>query len=315
MYHRGEIAVQTRAGVREHAERAQAVIREAIPEVAAAFLAEQPMIVLGGAEGPGEPGGADGPGGAGRIWATLLAGEPGFIRAPNPLTVTVDATPSAHDPLAHALGRPAKVGMIAVSPATRRRMRVNGLAHPTRRGLRIDVHQVISNCPKYIQRRDFRLLPPEERLPASVRGGPALTPGQQLAISTADTFFIATATPDGDADASHRGGNPGFVQVLSPTHLRWPDYAGNAMFLTLGNLALNPAAGLLFPDWRNGSLLHLTGVARTGWAAGEAARVPGAERLVDFLVGEVREIAHAVPLGWTRPDYSRHNPPVAPAGD
>jgi hypothetical protein len=83
------------------------------------------------------------------------------------------------------------------------------------------------------------------------------------------------------------------------------------MFLTLGNLQLHDAAGLLFPDWRTGTLLHLTGTAKVLWDPAEAARVPGAQRLVEFAVAEVRELAGASPLRWSDPAYSRFNPPTS----
>lgn len=300
-YHTGEVAVQERAGLRQYAEMSLGAIGSTVPDIAAEFLLQQPMVVLGAADE------------AGRMWATVLAGEPGFLRAVNPITLTVDALPAPDDPLAGVLAASTRVGMIAIEPANRRRMRINGLAHPARNGLQVDLHQVIANCPKYIQKRDFTLLPPEEQAPRSATTGTALTADQQRAVSEADTFFVATASPEGDADASHRGGGTGFVQVLSPTHLRWPDYVGNSMFLTLGNLALNPAAGLVFPDWRTGTLLHVTGSAHTDWDADAAAQVPGAQRLVDFHVGEVREVRGAVPLRWTDPVFSRFNPPMPTA--
>jgi hypothetical protein len=86
---------------------------------------------------------------------------------------------------------------------------------------------------------------------------------------------------------------------------------GNAMFLTLGNLLLNPAAGLVVPDWETGSRLQLTGTTSILWDAEEIARIPGAQRLVEFSVEAVREISAASPLRWTAPGYSRFNPPVA----
>jgi predicted pyridoxine 5'-phosphate oxidase superfamily flavin-nucleotide-binding protein len=76
---------------------------------------------------------------------------------------------------------------------------------------------------------------------------------QQRLIREADTFFIASSHRDGGADASHRGGNPGFVHVLNETKLIWPDYSGNGMFQTLGNLAIDPRAGLLFMDFESGA--------------------------------------------------------------
>lgn len=292
-YHVGERAVQRRVGLDGQAARGLAAIGATIPDVAAAFLAQQPMIILGAADRDG------------RLWASLLTGEPGFLRVDDPATLIIEARPIPEDPLAGTLSGPAEVGMIAIEPATRRRMRINGASVPRNRGLRVTVGQVLANCPKYIQKRDFTVAPDSPRV---TRRGLWLTAAQRRVIRAADTFFVATAAPDGDADASHRGGNPGFVQVLSPTHLRWPDYVGNAMFLTLGNLELRPEAGLLFPDWKTGTLLQLTGTARTVW---DTAGIPGAQRLVDFFVREVRETTHAVRLRWTDPAYSRFNPPVA----
>ncbi len=139
--------------------------------------------------------------------------------------------------------------------------------------------------------------------------GPLLSTAQQLLVSTADTFFVATAGPDGRTDASHRGGNPGFLRVLGPDRLRWPDYAGNNMFMTLGNLEFDPRAGLLVPDWETGGALLITGEARTDWSDPAAAGLPGAERVVDLTVTGVVELADATPLSWTEPEYSPANPP------
>ncbi|MDX3377027.1 pyridoxamine 5'-phosphate oxidase family protein [Streptomyces sp. ME02-6991-2A] len=307
-YHRGETAVQERAGFARQAGQARGAIGSTVPDVAVAFLADQPHVVLGAADERG------------RIWATQLTGEPGFLTVPGPHTLRIGVLPPPEDPLAGVLAGagsgfgagPLPVGMIGIEPATRRRMRMNGRAVRDRDGLRVELDQVISNCPKYIQKRDHH--------PAPGGGPPAsrtavdsaeLSPAQQRTLRAADTFFVATASDRGDADASHRGGNPGFVQVLSPRLLRWPDYAGNAMFLTLGNLELNPAAGLFVPGWETGTSLHLTGSARTVWDEEEVARTPGAQRLVEFEITAVREVAAASPLRWSAPAYSRFNPPTS----
>ncbi|MFD0852627.1 pyridoxamine 5'-phosphate oxidase family protein, partial [Actinomadura adrarensis] len=197
------------------------------------------------------------------------------------------------------------VGTLVIEPARHRRMRMNGRAEPTSDGLRVTLDQIYSNCPKYIQKRTHRWEP--SSVPGTPRRSRELTDDQRKFIAEADTFFIATADRDGNADASHRGGDPGFVQVLSPTVLRWPDYVGNAMFNTLGNLEVNPSAGLLFPDWRTGTTLQLTGIARTDWDPEHAAVIPGAQRLVEFTVTHAIEIPAAAPLRWDEPVLSRFN--------
>ena len=65
-------------------------------------------------------------------------------------------------------------------------------------------------------------------------------------IESLDCFFLATATPIGQPDCSFKGGPPGFIRVLAPDLLIWPDYDGNGMFKSLGNIAVNPSVGLLF---------------------------------------------------------------------
>ena len=98
--------------------------------------------------------------------------------------------------------------------------------------------------------------------------------------------------------------------MLGPRRLLWPDYVGNSMYMTLGNLELNPAAGLLFLDWEHGHTLQLTGRARIDWDPGRAASVPGAERLIELDVDQIVQIHHASPLRWTFGEYFRHNPQV-----
>jgi predicted pyridoxine 5'-phosphate oxidase superfamily flavin-nucleotide-binding protein len=65
-------------------------------------------------------------------------------------------------------------------------------------------------------------------------------------IEGAVYFFVATADADGRPDCSFKGGMPGFVRVTGPSELAFPDYDGNGMFKSLGNLSVNPNVGLLF---------------------------------------------------------------------
>ena len=65
-------------------------------------------------------------------------------------------------------------------------------------------------------------------------------------IESVGFFFLATANHEGEPDCSFKGGAPGFVQVPAPDLLVFPDYDGNGMFKSLGNIRVNPSVGLLF---------------------------------------------------------------------
>jgi uncharacterized protein len=292
-YHSGELVAQTLAGLADQAEFSRGAIGETVPPAAVDFLAEQPMVVVGAADDRG------------RLWASLLTGAPGFVRASTPRTIDITAHVAASDPIAETLGRPGQIGMIAIEPETRRRMRINGRAEPTVTGLQISTDQVYANCPKYIQKRSPQGEPAPS--PAAVAtASPALSERQRAWVASADTFFVATRSGAGDADASHRGGNPGFVHVLGDTELVWPDYVGNAMMMTLGNLQQDPSAGLLFVDWEQGATLQLTGLATVDWDG--AGQLPGAQRVIRFRIAHVVQTDHASPLAWSAPGYSRFNP-------
>ena len=100
-------------------------------------------------------------------------------------------------------------------------------------------------------------------------------------------FFLATAGPDGQPDCSFKGGRPGFVQVLSPTELAWPDYDGNGQFRSLGNLRSNPRAGLLFVDWQRPSRLRVNGVASVSADDVLRGTWEGARQVVRLAVQQV----------------------------
>jgi uncharacterized protein len=299
-FHPGELAVQERAG-----KASGAVIRASIPEVAAEYLVTRPAIVVAGRDSHE------------RMWATMLTGEPGFMQAPDPRVMVVRARPLPSDPLAPLIGTGGEVGTI-IWDNRQGRMRVNGLLESRSDGFAVNTVQVYSNCHRYIAERhplatDTVGEPRPQPSEASTSVGTELTAAQQETIRAADTFFIGTSHPDGPADASHRGGNPGFILVDSPRTLRWPDYNGNAMFMTLGNIAVNPRVGLLFPDWATGGLLQVSGRAVVDWDPASAAALAGAERVVEFTVDAVQQTEHALPTRWSPAVLSRYNPSRAAA--
>lgn len=103
-------------------------------------------------------------------------------------------------------------------------------------------------------------------------------------IEQRDMFFLATADADGWPEASYKGGNPGFVRVVDEHHLAFPVYNGNGMFLSAGNMAVNPRVGMLFVDWETGTRLRLRGEASVTADDPLMAAYPGAQLVVRVRV-------------------------------
>jgi len=303
-FHDGERFVQERAGLRAEADKVGRIIGVEIPDGANAWLAQRELAALAAADGER------------RVWCSLLAHDPGFLVAEDAGTLRVAARPGAGDPLEDALEPGAAVGLVAIDLATRRRMRLNGVvASVDEAGFRLRTREVYGNCPKYIQAR--------ERLgfvPAAPPGGASRTSAASSSldadaahfVAAADTAFVATLHPGAGADASHRGGEPGFVRVVAPDRLEIPDYDGNRMFNTLGNLAVDPRIGLVFagldegPD--AGRVLQLSGTATIDFDPARAARTLGAQRILEMRIERVvdRRAAFA-PRYWLR-ERSPFNP-------
>ena len=298
-YHAGEQEVQKRARVTELAERIGRSIKDHIPKMAQDFLAHQSIVIVASSDTRGQ------------IWASILVGTPGFIQAIDETTVTIAAEPLPNDPLYENLASNSHVGLLVIDFASRRRMRLNGCANLQPDGtLLVTAEQVYANCPKYIQSREVYTTSDTANCMPETSQTAHLTSTQQQWIAQSDTFFIATAHPMRGADASHRGGQPSFVQVLNETTLVWPDYAGNQMFNTLGNIVVHSLSGLLFIDFATGSTLQLIGHATIIWDETEVKSYIGAERLIRYHITQVHETYHALPLRWHFTSYSPFNPSI-----
>jgi len=293
-FHAGEQAVQTRLGVREGIEPwARKVIRSYLPEEHRAFYRALPYVVAAARDGDGCP------------WATILAGAPGFIRSPDPDTLLIENGPGIGDALHGSFAAGADVGLLGIELATRRRNRVNGRVRTSDRdGIDFAVDQSFGNCPQYISEREWRRVPNDQTAASASLRKNHLTSDFIARVRAADTFFIATGHRDEGEDVSfgmdvsHRGGAPGFVEVADDRTLVIPDYAGNNHFNTIGNLVVDPRAGLLFVDFETGGMLQLTGRAEIDWESEEVDRFPGARRLIRFTLEEAIWLDGALPIRW-----------------
>jgi hypothetical protein len=282
-FHAGELEAQRRSGAGPPAGHG---IREAMPDQHREFFQTLPYAVLAGLDLVGKP------------VATVIAGPPGFISAPNPLTLAVAVAFDAQEPVASTLAPGARFALLGIDFATRRRNRANGrVAAVAPNGYWLVVDQSFGNCPQYIQQREVHVTP---RTPGWFEILTALDAEAAAQIAAADTFFVATAAmgANGGLDVSHRGGRPGFVKVEG-NRLTVPDFRGNRYFNTLGNMLAYPRAAVLFLDFETGDLLHLQGAVEVSWDAdAEATGFAGAQRMWSLDVEAGWRRRAAVPLSW-----------------
>ncbi len=297
-FHEGELRIQDRLGFKERVDvMARRAVRTFMPDQHREFFEQLPFLVLGTVDDKGRP------------WASLVAGPPGFITSPDAHHLSIAARPLPSSPLETQIQNGTAVGVLGLEPPTRRRNRMNGtICQTAERGFAIEVTQSFGNCPRYIQTRTTEFLnePPFQQSASQHKG---LTEVTANIIAKADTFYIATAFQNDEntlangADVSHRGGKPGFIRVAG-NKLSFPDFNGNRIFNTLGNIEMNPRAGLMFIDFDTRDMVYLTGSAKIIWEGQDLEGFEGAERLVEIKVEETILVKRSFPLKTSFSEYS-----------
>jgi predicted pyridoxine 5'-phosphate oxidase superfamily flavin-nucleotide-binding protein len=228
--------------------------------------------------------------------------------------LVVRARPSGSDPLVETLAPGAAIGLLGIELPTRRRNRANGrVTTVTPDEFRVDVVESFGNCPKYIQTRALQPAPVAPRPEPALDATGHLTDWARRMVEGADTVFVASyveaerATPR-MIDVSHRGGRSGFIRADAAGTLTFPDFTGNFLFNTLGNLLSNPRAGLVVPDFRSGDLLYVSGDTDIVWDGSEVAAVDGADRLWRLRPVAGSGMRAAIPLRGDVIEYSPHLP-------
>jgi hypothetical protein len=301
-FHPGELEAQRLAGESSVAQGNSAVISDSIIAGALPFLKQQKMAVLGTEAEDGS------------VWASPLFGLPGFVSPEDDRTlrfVRSQMRGSGADMFWRNLRTGARAGMLAIELSTRRRLRVNGKLHAVSDdGFVFSVEEAYPNCPKYIQRRTLTWSEtPEDKAGGTPLEGELLSLEAARLLEAADTLFIASAHAERGADVSHRGGHPGFIERRSATSFRVPDYAGNSLFNTFGNLLSDPRAGVTAMDFDGGRMLQMTGEASIEWNQPDPDGVTGGTgRFWTFTVHLWRLLSLPGTARWEFLDASPFNP-------
>jgi predicted pyridoxine 5'-phosphate oxidase superfamily flavin-nucleotide-binding protein len=237
--------------------------------------------------------------------ASVLTGAPGFVTSPDATTLRIGSLPATDDPMAASFRPGAEIGILGLDLSNRRRNRANG--HVTSvhsQGFTVAVNQSFGNCAQYIQTRTATPLPREPR-PAQILG--RLDDDARRLIGQSDTFFVASRSrrdlQEGGLDVSHRGGQPGFVDVRGDT-LAVPDFRGNRFFNTLGNLLGEPRAGLLFIDFATGDALQLQGRVTIDWQVKNRDVPQGTQRVWRCMIERAWRQPQRLPFSWQFGDYA-----------
>jgi predicted pyridoxine 5'-phosphate oxidase superfamily flavin-nucleotide-binding protein len=299
-FHEGELAVQERAGERDLARRIGAGISPRIIDGALPFLGRQRLLAVTVA------------GDEGLVWTSVWCGEPGFATSVDGQHVTIRLplmSLSADDPVFPHLAVGRDVGMLAIELTSRRRLRINGaIATISDDEIQILVRESVGNCPKYIQQRA-----PHSAATTVPRrqseSGRTLDKERQELIERVDTAFVGSFHPSRGADASHRGGKPGFIRVVDATTLRLPDYRGNGMFMTLGNFESDPRASLVAVDFERGRAVSFSGSARLEFGVEDPQQpTGGTSRYWNLNVREWVQFDLPQNVRWELIDASPFNP-------
>ncbi|AEA68769.1 MULTISPECIES: 2Fe-2S iron-sulfur cluster-binding protein [Pseudomonas] len=292
-WHEGELALQRSVGAVDMMAGVgqRQLARTWMPDQHREFYAQLPFVVLGAVDRQGD------------VWATLRAGQPGFMNSPDPQTLRINLEPEPNDPAQEGMGEGDAIGMLGIELHTRRRNRMNGVVRrQLDPGLEISVSQAYGNCPRYINLRQYHFVDAQAVAPRQLTVSDPLV---RRLVTAADSFYIATyVVRDGErqVDASHRGGKPGFVRMDEDGSLTIPDFSGNLFFNTLGNILLNPRAGLVFVDFQTGDLLQMSGSAQVLLDDPEISAFQGAERLLRFTPQRIVYRPAAIALRWKDQD-------------
>ncbi|WP_055135600.1 pyridoxamine 5'-phosphate oxidase family protein [Pseudomonas corrugata] len=289
-WHEGELTLQRAVGAVDMMVSVgqRQLARSWMPDQHREFYAQLPFVVLGAVDRQGD------------VWATIRTGQPGFMHSPTPERLHISLPPQPDDPAQDGMQQGDAIGMLGIELHTRRRNRMNGnVLRPSDEGIEIAVTQAYGNCPRYINLRQYAFV---DETAGAVLELTSADPQVRRMVTLADSFYVATyVVRDGQnqVDASHRGGKPGFVRVEEDGTLTIPDFSGNLFFNTLGNILLNPRAGLVFIDFQSGDLLQMSGSAEVLLDSPEIAAFQGAERLWRFKPQRIVYRQAAIPLRWT----------------
>ncbi|OIW25004.1 hypothetical protein CONLIGDRAFT_582767 [Coniochaeta ligniaria NRRL 30616] len=319
-WHPGEVAVHKLLNIPTYGGKPTS---RGLPPQYGYRIAASPLVAFGALDGEGRP------------WTTILGGErgfsqpiqKGFLGAKSPVD-------RKHDPVVQALLGSAPsdgelvqvekpISALSVDLENRDRVKIAGRmiagvlssqegtdAAVSEMEMAVLVKETLGNCPKYMNKKVIRAHLPSPELVSDTLP----LPREALdLIEKADMFFLTSA--NGEAmDTNHRGGPPGFIRVArnapEDVVVVYPEYSGNRLYESLGNLYLNPKIGIAIPDFDTSDVLYLTGTTKILAGADATALIPHQKLAVRITVTAARFVKNSLPFRGVLGERSPYNPPV-----
>lgn len=250
-FHAGEARLQAESGINT-AEYDRNVDQPFLPELndsEVRFVGQRSFSVAASLDDTGQP------------WVSPLIGPPGeLFTVEDRTTVRVRPRRTEGDPLYENLRATGSMGILYFNPSIRRRAKSLGRGVIEGDGsITYRMHRMFGLCPKYIFKRSH-VVSDEPTSPSfAPTRSDQLSSEDQAQLSRADTIFLASHSEEHGTDPTHRGGPSGFVSVVDANTLEIPEYIGNGMFQTLGNLLLDDRIGLTSLDFATGRTVQVTG--------------------------------------------------------
>lgn len=330
-FHPGETAIHALLRIQQHRSNPTQI---GLPTRFALRVAASPLVALGTLDDEGRP------------WTSVWGGEVGFATPLEHGVLAMETLADARfDPVTTCLFGTSKDGRLndeayhitreeleggggrvmaglSIDLTTRDRVKLagrlvagkadlTGTEDVARVQMAMLVEESLGNCPKYLNKKTIRPHLPSPRLVSDTL--PISSEALSL-LDKADLFFLSS-TDARTMDTNHRGGPPGFMRVISNdvengTQLIYPEYSGNRLYQTLGNMHVRPLVGICVPDFETGDVLYLTGETKILVGADSARLLPHTKLAVKINVKAARFVRDGLPFRGEVVDYSPYNPPL-----
>lgn len=283
---------------------------------AASLVQQCPILALGTLDYQGRP------------WSTIWGGTAGFATPVSESLIGLQTqVDSKYDPVVQALltGNQTEaykgkmVSGLAVDLENRRRVKLYGRmvtgslsdGDAGQAQLVVHIEESLGNCPKYMNKKHIVPAKPDSKL---ISDSPQLSATAVELLSRADTIFISSSHGATTMDTNNRGGPPGFMRVQSNNAsgavIVYPEYSGNRLYQTLGNLETTPLAGFVVPDFDTGNVLYFTGSTEILAGKDAAAVLPRSNLAVRVTIAAAIFVENGLGFRGEAGDPSPYNPSV-----